>query len=74
MTLSQPSDSGPLVVFTCTQTSCPERFRGFTDERDLRCSVCLYDLTAIENPDQKTLDQLDAQAALTRPRAEGSAF
>jgi hypothetical protein len=60
----------PVVVYGCTTLSCDERFRGFTDEDGLFCSICLQDLTAIDNVEGLTLDAINARAEQHRPFAE----
>lgn len=58
------------TLYTCTTDTCSERFRGFTDEPGLWCSVCLEDLTAIgDSP--LTVDEANALAERTRPLPEG---
>lgn len=60
----------PAVVYACTTLSCAERFRGFTDERDLFCSCCLRNLTEIDNVEGLTLAEINARAEQRRPFAE----
>lgn len=60
-----------MTVYACTQTDCPERFRGFTDEPDLHCSVCITPLTPMQS-DGRSLDEINAEAEQRRPRAEVS--
>lgn len=61
--------TAPARVFACTTTTCPERFRGFTDEPTF-CSVCSEDLAELANAEGLSLEELNARAELVRPRAE----
>ncbi len=61
-----------MKVYTCTTTSCTERFRGFTDAPSF-CSVCMEDLTEIDAEDGSSLDELNAMAERVRPLPEGMA-
>lgn len=59
-----------MIAYACTTNTCPERFRGFTDE-PTHCSICMEDLTEMDLPGE-TLESLNATAAAApRPLPEG---
>jgi len=60
----------PRLVYACTTLSCSERFRGFTDEDGLFCSICLQDLTEIENVEGLTLADINDRAWRVHPLSE----